>query len=545
MPYPEEIMDEQTFRNTEVRYKEIKGKLDRGEADPEQVKAELKRLMVQDASGSYWMLGGKTGKWYVHRDNQWTEKDPYEELFPKQEEPPVEEEPALELGQFPADEKSEPVLETVDTSSANPFQDEAFQDGGAVQDAGAFQDAGAYRDAGTVQDAGAFQDAGAYQDAAAVQDDGAFQLTETYQETSPPDEAKTYQAIEAIPPSDSSQAAESHAVDDSYQNHNSYTTVDAPGGLDADQESSPFQTVDRVQSDDAFQQDDYQYQTAEQSRQKHVDFGGLDDQYAAGSGGAGFDEISLSSTEAPAGEAVNVQPVVDTRKFAAVEDEQQVMDQGNTEPVVQQDQGLFQQESQPFAQAQQDQISSQPQDLGMQEQQPAGQQEELFVSHTAPAEKPTLGDHLPCSACKSLIPPHAVYCSFCGANQKGLSQPQAAAEPGKKAKKSAKTTLEDGELLIKSIKITAFFFFLGGVGIFLGVIFGAVFGVIQDMLPEIHQQLPMMLQETRGQLTGGLIFAAIGGIGGFVAAAVLSLILSGIYNMISSIFGGIRFKVKQ
>jgi hypothetical protein len=54
-----------------------------------------------------------------------------------------------------------------------------------------------------------------------------------------------------------------------------------------------------------------------------------------------------------------------------------------------------------------------------------------------------------------------------------------------------------------------------------------------------------MLQEVRGGAAGGLIFAAVGGIGGFIVSAILSVILSTIYNFIAFIFGGIRFKVKR
>jgi hypothetical protein len=54
-----------------------------------------------------------------------------------------------------------------------------------------------------------------------------------------------------------------------------------------------------------------------------------------------------------------------------------------------------------------------------------------------------------------------------------------------------------------------------------------------------------MLQETRGKIQGGLIFAAMGGICGFILFALVSVIISAIYNGISYFFGGIRFKVKS
>ena len=80
---------------------------------------------------------------------------------------------------------------------------------------------------------------------------------------------------------------------------------------------------------------------------------------------------------------------------------------------------------------------------------------------------------------------------------------------------------------------------------FLGVLFGAAFGVFKPFLLKWSYELPLMLQEVRGGAAGGLIFAAVGGIGGFIVSAILSVILAAIYNFIAFIFGGIRFKVKR
>jgi hypothetical protein len=104
----------------------------------------------------------------------------------------------------------------------------------------------------------------------------------------------------------------------------------------------------------------------------------------------------------------------------------------------------------------------------------------------------------------------------------------------------------ESELVIKSIKYLSFMFFLGGLGLVFGVIFGATFGVFKYFLPDIAKDyLPLILSETRGGIAGGMIFAAIGGIGGFFISAILSFVIGSIYNLISFIFGGIRFKVKS
>ena len=86
-------------------------------------------------------------------------------------------------------------------------------------------------------------------------------------------------------------------------------------------------------------------------------------------------------------------------------------------------------------------------------------------------------------------------------------------------------------------------FFFGGLGLIVGVLCGATFGIF-NILGDFIYQFPIMLQETRGKIQGGLIFAAMGGISGFIFFAFISIIMTGIYNFISFFFGGLRFKTK-
>lgn len=137
----------------------------------------------------------------------------------------------------------------------------------------------------------------------------------------------------------------------------------------------------------------------------------------------------------------------------------------------------------------------------------------------------------PCVFCHSLIPLHASYCPFCGGGQKG-DQPAAEAKKG------------GGDLLVRRVRVLSLIFFLGGVGLIFGVIFGALFGIF-PILGDAIYNFPLMLQETRGKIQGGLIFGAIGGAGGFIAFAVLAFICGWLYNVAAFVFGGVRFRVKQ
>jgi len=100
------------------------------------------------------------------------------------------------------------------------------------------------------------------------------------------------------------------------------------------------------------------------------------------------------------------------------------------------------------------------------------------------------------------------------------------------------------ELVVTAINMVSLIFFLGGIGIIAGVLFGATFGIFTSVFGDLIEFFPEILQGTQGGLAGGLIFAALGGIGGFVLFALAAMALSSIYNLIAFIFGGIRFKIK-
>ncbi len=133
-----------------------------------------------------------------------------------------------------------------------------------------------------------------------------------------------------------------------------------------------------------------------------------------------------------------------------------------------------------------------------------------------------------CIICKSKIDNHSVYCSHCGANQKELS---------------LKKTKPGEEMLIRSVRITSLVFFFGGLGLIAGVIFGATFGIF-DIFNDLLSKFPEMLAEYRGKFQGGLIFAALGGIGGFFGFAIFFGIAGLIYNAFSYLFGGIRIRTR-
>ncbi len=402
------------FRATEAQYNELKERHSRGELTAQEVKAELKRLMLQDEDGKYWMLGGKSGKWYVHDGNQWQEGDPYEQFKPFE----LEQEQIFPDMPASADEQ-EPVISTSGEYVISMESSETASES---------------------------ESAVSSEEEAAESEEQPFTPLESEKESD-----GAYEDMEV----------ESHSYGVSYSEQDSESQKEAEAA------EAQSQVVDTGEYYELHREESIESETTD-AMYKEEEIGV---------------EIELKKAEE---EPVPAEDTgMDMDAGAAVD-----VDTGAVPAVI---------------------------DIGEKEK----VQEKEFIN---------------CKICESRIPPYAVYCTFCGANQKEVDK-KSIVKPLKKGIES--------ELLVKYIKITSLLFFLGGLGLIAGVILGACFGIFSSFMSGLAEQLPMMLSETRGGVAGGLIFAAIGGIGGFILSAILALALSGIHNLISHIFGGIRFKVKQ
>lgn len=82
-------MDLSKFKDVENQYKDLKARLEAGEISAEEMKRELKKMMVLDDKGVYWMIGSKTGQWYVYDGTDWKIGKPYEEEAEAQTLPPA------------------------------------------------------------------------------------------------------------------------------------------------------------------------------------------------------------------------------------------------------------------------------------------------------------------------------------------------------------------------------------------------------------------------------------------------------------------------
>lgn len=69
-------MTQDKFLQATERYQDLKARLNAGEITVSDLKQALKKLMIVDEKGRYWMIGGKSGRWYRHDGTQWIQDDP-------------------------------------------------------------------------------------------------------------------------------------------------------------------------------------------------------------------------------------------------------------------------------------------------------------------------------------------------------------------------------------------------------------------------------------------------------------------------------------
>ena len=63
------------FQQTENRFKQLKAQFEAGTLTEDKFKSQLEELMVRDDTGSWWMLGYETERWYRHNGKEWIQTD--------------------------------------------------------------------------------------------------------------------------------------------------------------------------------------------------------------------------------------------------------------------------------------------------------------------------------------------------------------------------------------------------------------------------------------------------------------------------------------
>jgi hypothetical protein len=64
------------FQEAESKYFELKGRLNSGKLTPEQFRAEVSELRIQDDDGRYWTVDARTGGWLLYDGTKWVPAQP-------------------------------------------------------------------------------------------------------------------------------------------------------------------------------------------------------------------------------------------------------------------------------------------------------------------------------------------------------------------------------------------------------------------------------------------------------------------------------------
>jgi ribosomal protein L40E len=158
-----------------------------------------------------------------------------------------------------------------------------------------------------------------------------------------------------------------------------------------------------------------------------------------------------------------------------------------------------------------------------------------------------------CARCGGSLIEEPKVCPKCGAKLEepfltcpNCSSQLEASEPDRAALAKPKETIEEigAHSVLRAVHPVSMLLFGGTFGLFLGIIFGAFAGATAAFTQSLAF-LPAALLELQGKLLGALIYAVLGGIGGFLVGGVFSFLVALISNFILSLVGGIHFTVGE
>ena len=159
-----------------------------------------------------------------------------------------------------------------------------------------------------------------------------------------------------------------------------------------------------------------------------------------------------------------------------------------------------------------------------------------WVASNPPSEGPQAGR---CPSCGLENEPDAETCPGCGERLKS----EAAAAEGE-----AEVATLDEEVIfrgprdnfvLRRLNASSFFFFSGGTGLVLGLILGAFAGA-SGFFSGMAAYLPESLGTLQGTLMGGIAFAGLGGLLGFLLLGAIGWLQALLFNAVSALAGGFR-----
>ena len=149
-----------------------------------------------------------------------------------------------------------------------------------------------------------------------------------------------------------------------------------------------------------------------------------------------------------------------------------------------------------------------------------------------------------CLSCGQENEGGAATCSSCGESliEEEPDVSREAEEPPLDEEDLLRTPREN--FVLRRLSASSLFFFSGGTGLVLGLILGAFAGA-SDFFSEMAQALPNSMSVLHGTLMGGIVFAVVGGLLGFVLLGAIGYLQAHLFNAIAAVAGGFRVRLEQ
>jgi hypothetical protein len=147
-----------------------------------------------------------------------------------------------------------------------------------------------------------------------------------------------------------------------------------------------------------------------------------------------------------------------------------------------------------------------------------------------------------CARCGERLKEKEVSCPVCGTPLENPDQKCPSCSRETEASPLDEEVLQKipkEDIVLRRLCPSSFFFFSGGTGLVLGIIIGAFAGA-SDFFSGMAQLLPEALVTLQGTLMGGVVFAVLGGLLGFVLLGAVGYLQAHLFNGISAVVGGFR-----
>jgi hypothetical protein len=147
-----------------------------------------------------------------------------------------------------------------------------------------------------------------------------------------------------------------------------------------------------------------------------------------------------------------------------------------------------------------------------------------------------------CTRCGEPLKEKPSVCPRCGAPLQSPYQKCPACSPEARASSFEEEAISGAakeDFVLRRLDPSSLFFFSGGTGLILGILIGAFAGA-SGFLSGIAKGLPDSLALLQGTLMGGIVFAALGGVLGFIVLGGIGALQAFLFNSISGVLGGFR-----